>query len=229
MNSATNSNRRIHRRWIVMFCVGAMTFAALAVGITWSDRLIHIDQSVAESLNRHAKHSPNVVHAMKEITSFGTFRGFSIMALIVVGVLCWFGRPRLALAWLVTVIGGGLWIDGLKSTFERPRPAYNTEFATELSYSFPSGHAASSAIAYGMLAYCLALHWHSHRIRRALLIAAIAIPLVIGFTRIYLGVHFLSDVLAGYALALAWLAICIFTIEWNRSRTPPANTQAGAR
>jgi membrane-associated phospholipid phosphatase len=148
-----------------------------------------------------------------------------VLSVIVVAGMWWAGRPRLGFAWLVALIGGGLWVDGLKNAFDRPRPPYNTEFTTELTYSFPSGHAASSAVAYGMLAYCLALHWRKRWQRVCLFGGAAALVLLIGFTRLYLGVHYLSDVLAGYALALAWVSLCVYVIELLRERflRPPPN------
>jgi undecaprenyl-diphosphatase len=73
-----------------------------------------------------------------------------------------------------------------------------------------------------MLAYCLALRWRTWRRRLALVVGLGLLVLLIGFSRLYLGVHYLSDVLAGYALALAWLGLCLITIEAVRARLPRA-------
>jgi undecaprenyl-diphosphatase len=219
MAAADNTSRpRLHRRWVVMFIFGSAAFAILAAGVTWSEPLVHLDAAVATALHRHAVGSPALVDVMLAITRLGTFRAFVVMAAVVVPVMVWAGLGRLGLAWLVVLIGGGLWIDGLKKTFDRQRPPYNSVFATERSYSFPSGHAAASAVAYGMLAYCLSLRWRRRWQRAALLAASSGLVLTIGFTRLYLGVHYLSDVLAGYALALAWLGACVYAIEWARAR-----------
>ncbi len=213
--------RRIHRRWILMFILGTAAFALLAAGVTWSEPLVHLDQAVADTLHGHAVRSPGTVAVMQAVTLLGTFRAFVALAVVVVAAFLWVGKPRLGLAWLVALIGGGLWVDGLKNTFDRQRPPYNTVFLTERSYSFPSGHAASSAVAYGTLAYCLALHWRTRRQRLALLLGFGSFVLLIGFTRLYLGVHYLSDVLGGYALALAWVGLCVTAIEWGRARFSP--------
>jgi membrane-associated phospholipid phosphatase len=222
---------RMHRRWVLMFVLGSAAFAVLAAGLKWSEPLVHLDDAVADTLHAHALESPGVVRVMLAVTRTGTFNWFVGLAVVVVAGMRWAGLARLGLIWLAVLIGGGLWVDGLKNTFDRPRPPYNSVFTTERSYSFPSGHAAASTVAYGMLAYCLALRWRTRRRRLALLFGTGALVLLIGFSRLYLGVHYLSDVLAGYALALAWLSLCIYTIEWarvrfNRPLPDPASTPA---
>jgi undecaprenyl-diphosphatase len=214
-----------------MFILGSAAFALTAMGVAWSEPMLHFDESVADTLHRHAAESPAVVAVTLGLTRLGTVRAFVVLAVVVVAGMWLAGRPRLGAAWLLALIGGGLWVDGLKNAFDRPRPPYNTYFTTELSFSFPSGHAASSAVAYGMLAYCLALHWRTRRQRLALLLGFGSFVLLIGFTRIYLGVHYLSDVLAGYALALAWVSLCVYVIElarvWlSRPKSGPPSTAA---
>src|SRR5439155_17690729 len=112
------------------------------------------------------------------------------------------------------------WIDAIKNVVDRQRPVYNRIFTSEESPSFPSGHAAGSAVGYGMLAYCLALRWRTWRRRLPLVGVLVLLVLLIGFSRLYLGVHYLSDVLAGYALGLAWLALCVCAIEAIRMQLP---------
>jgi undecaprenyl-diphosphatase len=224
--------RRFHRRWVIMFVVASATLAALAAGVAWSEPLVHLDDAVAAGLHAHAERSLGTVRLMLVVTWLGTWKGYAVLAPLVVGGFMAAARPRLGLAWLAVVIAGGLWVDGLKNTFDRPRPQYNSEFTTERSYSFPSAHASSAAVAYGMLAYCLALHWRASRQRLALAFGFGTLVLLIGFTRLYLGVHYLSDVLAGYALALAWVGFCIWALEmagFNRSPQGHPNTPAAGR
>jgi undecaprenyl-diphosphatase len=214
-----------------MFILGSAGFGLLALAVGLSERTAHVDEAVLETLHRHAVRSPALVSAALAVTRLGTLPAFVVLAVVVVTGMWLAGRLRLGLAWLATLIGGGLWVDGLKNIFDRPRPPYNTFFTTEFSYSFPSGHSASSAVAYGMLAYCLALHWRTRRLRLGLLVGFGAFVLLIGFTRLYLGVHYLSDVLAGYGLALAWVSLCVLLIELNRarlSRSPPARPSTPA-
>jgi membrane-associated phospholipid phosphatase len=231
MSTAGNLLPRPHRRWVLMFVVGSAAFGVLAMGVAWSEPLIHLDEVVAATLHRHAEQSPGSVRVLLAVTRLGTFPAFVVLSIVVVACMWWAGRPRLGLAWLLALIGGGLWVDGLKHVFDRPRPPYNAEFTTEYSYSFPSGHSASSAVAYGMLAYCLALHWRTRRQRIALCVGFGMLVLLIGFSRLYLGVHYLSDVLAGYALALAWVSLCVAVIELLRvrfNRPPPSRPSTPA-
>lgn len=216
-----------------MFVLGSAAFGLLAFAVGSSEPTLHLDNAVLTTLHEHANRSPRIVAAFLIITRLGTLPAFVVLSLVVVAAFWLTGRPRLGPVWLLALIGGGLWVDGLKNVFDRPRPPFNTYFTTEFSYSFPSGHAASSAVAYGMLAYCLALDWRTRRQRLALLVGFGTFVLLIGFTRLYLGVHYLSDVLAGYALALAWISLCVTAIEiarvraHRRSTNPPSAPAKG--
>ncbi len=214
------------RRWsrfraLLSLCLlGSVAFGLLAAGVVWSERLVHLDETVANELHRHALASPGTVRFFQAVTWLGTLPAFVVLSAVAIGVMWLLRHARLALAWLIVLIGSGLLIDLFKDLFERPRPPFHNQFAKEMSYSFPSGHAVASAVAYGMLAYCLALRWHTWR-RRIVVVAVFGLlVLLIGFSRLYLGVHYLSDVLAGYALALAWLALSIWAIELLRARLP---------
>jgi membrane-associated phospholipid phosphatase len=106
----------------------------------------------------------------------------------------------------------------LKATFERPRPSFDDPVATAGWFSFPSGHALSSIALYGTLAYVLGSALRSQRARAASLAGVAVLVATIGFSRLYLGVHYLTDVLAGYSAGLAWL---LFTIAVVRVRVRP--------
>jgi undecaprenyl-diphosphatase len=209
---------RRFRLLIALFLLGALAFGVLALGVEKSERLLRIDHTVAERLNEVAVRSPGLVRFFLAVTWLGTFAALTTLSVVVVVVLWRLGLRRLALAYAVVLAGSGLWIDFFKDLFERDRPVYNSEFTHETSYSFPSGHAAGSAVGYGMLAYCLALRWRAWRRRWPLVAGLGLLVLLIGFSRIFLGVHYLSDVLAGYALGLAWLALCVCALEAVRAR-----------
>ena len=121
---------------------------------------------------------------------------------------------------LAITCGGGALLNGaLKLAFHRARPSYAAEFHVA-SWSFPSGHAMDSLIVYGLLAYWLGTRLREYRaivyIGAALLIGAI------GYARLYLGVHFLSDVIAGYCAGFVWLSVCVTGYQFaERHRVGP--------
>ena len=102
---------------------------------------------------------------------------------------------------------------GLKLGFERERPFFPDPLATESTYSFPSGHASVSLAVYGTIGYIAARHAPTRRRQIGILAAAAALILLIGFSRLYLGVHYLSDVIAGFSLGLAWVAFCVVLLH----------------
>jgi undecaprenyl-diphosphatase len=120
--------------------------------------------------------------------------------------------------WVITIVGGELLNALLKQVFARPRPTFTTPLVIEQYYSFPSGHAMLSFIAYGMLAYLLCLIIKNNAVRLLIVLCAFFIILLIGLSRIALGVHYFSDVLAGYAVASLWLVICISTWRFIQQR-----------
>ena len=106
----------------------------------------------------------------------------------------------------------------LKALFARPRQHFEHPLLVETSYSFPSGHAMGSLLAYGMLAYFAVLALGSWRSRVGAVFAVALLVLLIGLSRMYLGVHYLSDVAAGYAAGGVWLSALITAAETVRRR-----------
>lgn len=137
----------------------------------------------------------------------------------------WFARTRhlysLALLW-VALAGGHVLNGTLKQLFDRPRPGltYGGElvilgrtFEYPTSYSFPSGHAVTAVVVFGTLAWLVVRLEPTVRIRRITIAGAVALILVIGVSRVYLGVHYPSDVLAGYLAGFIWATTAAFAIE----------------
>lgn len=112
----------------------------------------------------------------------------------------------------------------IKSQIERGRPVFAAEFSVDHS-SFPSGHAMNATVAYGLLAYLIGLRLHSQRAHAWLVVATAALVLGIGATRVYLDVHFLSDVAGAFAAGGMWLAACITAYTFvRRSRVVDEST-----
>jgi membrane-associated phospholipid phosphatase len=119
--------------------------------------------------------------------------------------------------WLAALGGVGVLDELLKHIIRRPRPPYALAILHGYSFSFPSGHAMASLIAYGMIAYLLAVFWAKRWWLRVGIVATAAILILsIGVSRLYLGVHYFSDVVGGYAAGVIWLSACITGTEVAR-------------
>src|SRR5438093_2280411 len=137
-------------RHLVALCLaGAAVFAGLTIAIAGSESIAHLDVAIARALHEHGTASPGCVQFFRVITWFGTFKALTVLSLIAIVAIARVGRRRLALAWLVTLVGSGLATDVLKGVFDRPRPVWEQPFAVEESFSYPSGHASGSTVAYG--------------------------------------------------------------------------------
>lgn len=128
-------------------------------------------------------------------------------------------RFLLLAGWAVALLGGGALDYLLKQAFPRPRPSLASDLLTNPSSSFPSGHAMASLIAYGMLAYLISIEFTTSRlVRRGIVAGCAAMVLAVGFSRLYLGVHYLSDVLGGFSAGGLWLTACMAGLEIARPR-----------
>ncbi len=150
---------------------------------------------------------------MFEITLLGT--GLVLMTMVAVSAMfLWLSDHRFSAMLLVIATWGGVAMNAiLKSRFDRPRPQVFEWGADVLTSSFPSGHAMTATIAYGTVAW-LAARLQRNRLARwiTLIIAGLLIALICG-SRLYLGVHYPSDVLAGVIMGLGWTAFCMATLE----------------
>ena len=128
------------------------------------------------------------------------------------------GQPRQALVWVLAPAIGGLLDAALKQFYNRPRPLFRDPAVFEDTLSFPSGHSLASLIAFGLLAYVLVLILPRVWMRVAVVVLLGLLVLSIGFSRAYLGAHYLTDVLGGFAVGGCWLAVCISGLETIRRR-----------
>jgi undecaprenyl-diphosphatase len=173
-------------------------------------------------------------------TLLGTGVGLGILALIIAVVLLARGHPRWATFLVVTAAGGGLLNHGLKLLFERSRPDMADALWRSHSYAFPSGHAMGSFVVFGALVYLVMRASASARVRSAAVALALILTATISLSRIYLGVHWFSDIVAGLSAGLVWLATTTAVYEVYRrmhllrttrapaGTTTPAATVAGA-
>jgi undecaprenyl-diphosphatase len=156
--------------------------------------------------------------SVADITSLGGVAVLALVTLLVCGYLLvqkkWGGGVML----LVATLGGAAVSEGLKLGFNRPRPDLVAHVVETTSMSFPSGHAMLSAVTYLTLGALLARTQEKQRWRGYILGAAILVTLLIGVSRIYLGVHWPTDVLAGWRLGAAWAMLCWSIATWLTRR-----------
>ena len=200
---------------MAILLVGAGIFAGLAVLLGAGEELVRADQALTDAV-RVSVPGPalRVFAALTRLGDTATLTGLCIaIALVLVAS----GRRGLAAGWVAAVAGNGLLNQTLKLIFGRLRPSQPDGFALVQGFSFPSGHSSGSVVAYGMLAY-LALRLLPARWHLPALLAAVALAFAVGASRLFLRVHFASDVIAGFASGTAWLAVCITGIELSRWR-----------
>jgi membrane-associated phospholipid phosphatase len=176
-----------------------------------------IDRTI--TLAVRALHAPGRDALALTITDLGDVRFLMPAALATVAVLCVKGRRVSALLFAGSVLGGWLLETVLKISFHRTRPDLWPALVTEKTASFPSGHATMTTVFFGGI---VALVFHLTKNRRAragALFAGAVIVLAVGFTRIYLGAHWLTDVLAGYLVGLLWVVLCATGTEFFARRS----------
>jgi undecaprenyl-diphosphatase len=167
---------------------------------------------------------PWVREMARDITSLGSIAVLGIMSFVVVAYLILAKSRAAALLVLVAVLGGLALNSLLKIQFARPRPDLFIPAAKVFTASFPSGHAAYSAITYMTLAALLARTTESRRLRIYFVAVAVTLTFMIGISRVYLGVHYPTDVLAGWCVGSAWALLCwaIMTrLQHKRQIEPP--------
>lgn len=151
---------------------------------------------------------PSWMHEMvRDITALGSF---SLLGLIVLAVCLYLYLARMrsaALFVLVSVLGGTLLSTALKTGYNRPRPDLTT-MSEQFTASFPSGHAMLSAVTFLTLGALLSRFAPTRRLQIFSICSAVVLTLLVGLSRLYMGVHYPSDILAGWCLGSAWALFC---------------------
>lgn len=214
---------------------------ALVIGGTWlfielTDEVIEgetttIDERLLLTLRNPADHSdplgpPWVEESMRDFTALG---GGGILLLLTVSVVTYLiilRKYRAALLIALAVIGGALLSQLLKNSIGRPRPDLVPHGSIVYSTSFPSGHSMSAAATYLTLGALLARLQPRRRLKLYVLLLAMLITVLVGISRVYLGVHWPTDVLAGWAAGAVWAALCGLVMTWLQ-HTGEIETTAG--
>ncbi len=190
-------------------------FAELIEAVFTEQDFTRIDLAVANGL--HAAATPGATAFFTLVSLLG-FQVLWVVAVIVGLYFLWKHERLRLLVWIAALAGGEALDFLLKSWFARPRPTFADPLAVALYYSFPSGHAMLSLVTYGLLAYFLFHGLHHAYLRVPITVGLILLVALIGFSRIYLGVHYVSDVLAGFVVGGLWLSFCVTSMNFVLDR-----------
>ena len=200
-----------------LLIAAAWLFGAIAEDVVTSDTLTLLDVELAQWLHQRA--TPGMTRWMLVVTTLHSTVAIACYTMIA-AALAGAKRNWRRLVTLAVCIGGGLALNVMmKVAFHRARPMFEQPLLTLTSYSFPSGHVAATTILYG-----LGVVWVFGRTRRArwrvlALSGALLAIVLVACSRMYLGVHYLSDVVAAFAEGVAWLALCLSALAafWHRT------------
>ncbi|MFZ1301452.1 MAG: phosphatase PAP2 family protein [Candidatus Microsaccharimonas sp.] len=193
-------NSKETRLLAIIFVVAGVLFALLAALVT-NGVTDSLDTSVLLWINQHA--SPALDSLFVIITQFGGFAVVATVGLLITALLLFKKQYLKALFVVIGLGGAALWSVVFKSIVERVRPDLWESLIHETSLSFPSGHATASM---ALALVVIMLLWRT-RWKKAALIAGTIYVLLIGFSRLYLGVHYPTDILGGWLLSITWVSL----------------------
>ena len=201
----------------LVLVAAAWLFGAIAEDVVNKDApLGTLDLDVAAWL--HARATPALTSVMRFISNLGAPVTVTAITLLVAAFLLWKRQRYRLLALVLAVPGGSLLNVIIKQVIHRHRPTFDDPIQVLTSYSFPSGHAMGSTVLYGMLAAIVVWHVQDRRWRGLALAVAVILVALICFSRMYLGLHYLSDVIAGVLEGVVWLGVCLVAVDALRRR-----------
>jgi undecaprenyl-diphosphatase len=189
----------------------ASAFVVVAEEIATGGEIAAFDTAFARALSKAI--TPEWKRFFIAISWFGSREVLATVAGVVAVGLLLRGRRVLAFGWVAAQAGGGLLNMTLKEAFERSRPELADPLLVPASWSFPSGHAMGTFILCGLGSYLLVRQLRSWTAASVLVTIALLWCVVVSFSRLYLGVHFASDVIAGLFVGAGWVAVCISAFE----------------
>jgi undecaprenyl-diphosphatase len=166
----------------------------------------------------HANPHPLATQFLLLVTHWHSTTGVLAMSAVLALLLARWHQPWWLLALVLSVPGGMLLNAGVKHLVQRARPHFDDPVMTLTSYSFPSGHTAGAALFYGFLTALVFAHSGLRRWRVAMATVAVVMVLLVGLSRIYLGMHYFTDVVGAIVLAVLWLGLCLSGVRalWRR-------------
>jgi membrane-associated phospholipid phosphatase len=196
--------------WLALFVAGVIFFS-VAEGVATHEPIVILDGRIATWLHAHA--TIELAAFLYAITQVHSMIGLTVMSIVFAGVL-WRMKERYWVLTLAVAVGGGMALNVLlKHFYERARPHFDDPWVTLSTYSFPSGHTAGATLFYGVLAAFLVSRFYDRRSRITVIAGAVIAIAMVALSRMYLGAHYLSDVVAATASSAAWLVLCLSTVH----------------
>jgi undecaprenyl-diphosphatase len=190
-------------RIIIGFLAACALLVVLGLFTTNSHLFIpHFDDVVSKWVQSFA--TPALTSFLRLATRLGSTVGLTVVGIVIIAVFLYMRRLDYIGLLLLVMAGQGLLQYGFKTLFERQRPEPLFNYVIGDTPSFPSGHALASMCFFGLLGYICSLNMGSRAKRAGIWVAAAAIILMVGFSRVYFDVHFPSDVIAGYLAGIIW-------------------------
>jgi undecaprenyl-diphosphatase len=193
-----------------------VAFLSLALVFVAIDRISVIDHEIATWFHGHLTRP--FIDLMLALSNGGSPLWIAAITLVAILILAlrkhWYGL----LALILTVPGGMLFHHLIQVIVHRHRPFRHSEFLDLGGYSFPSGHTMAATLLYGLLAVFAILVWKGWHWRILAILGAILAIALVGFSRIALGAHYLTDVLGAIVGGTSWLILCMIVVEWTRRR-----------
>lgn len=206
----------LHLALGLVLTAAAAFFVVVAEEVFGGSDLVAFDLAFARALRESA--SPGWERFFAAVSWLGEREAIAVATLAVAIRLFVAHDVVLAFGWIAAQAGGGLLNLMLKATFERTRPEFADPLLTASSWSFPSGHVMGTFILFGLGAYILLRNVRSWTVAAIVVTLSLLWCMTMAFSRLYLGVHFASDVIAGVVAGAAWVAVCASAFEMIRRR-----------
>lgn len=200
----------------VVLIAASWMFGGIAEDVVKGDPLTVVDVRIADWLHAHAE--PRLTRVMLAVSNMHDVAGIALLGGTFALFLIWRREWHWLLVEILALPGGMLLNIATKLAFHRARPSFEDPLLVLNSYSFPSGHVTASVLFYGLIVAFAIARVRRWRWKVLLGLGAFLIVMTVAFSRMYLGVHYLSDTLAAFAQATAWLTVCITGVDALRRR-----------
>ena len=210
----------VMRKWLTapdlrlaaeLAALGALVLAFILIGNAVGGGIDRVDKEILLALRNtpdDPRGPPWFEHAVMHLSALGSVAVTGLVTLVAVLFLLVARKPRLALLLAVSAMGTLVWMAVLKGVYARPRPTVVTQLNPPGGLSFPSGHSMIAAALYLTLAVLVARTLPDRRLQRLTVAIGAFVALLVGVTRVYLGVHYPSDVLGGWTAGATWALAC---------------------